>query len=1252
MQMREGGMKFFEKVLIGASLVLCSAASTRAQVEDPPVILWEAHGGDPCCGIPPENYIYLDANQACVGPGGLLPSVACHADPRNLRNFGGAQVADGCVYDTTCTCSDCGVLPDFPNGGNTMINPVRAFTSSRVQNCPPGEIPYLGKCWLDPPKTKGPCPDCEMFKGNPVYLASGNKYQREEIYRAASGGLELVLSYNSKGGSTYFLGGAFGRRWTAGYFTRLRDSEQGIIAVEMPDGRELQFKRPAVGNVYLAHADINDRLERIVDGSGIPIAWRLTMENGDRVAEHSAAGALRRDHAGTLLRLRDRALVEHTMTYSTSSTPTTIAPRAGLLTAVTDGFGRQLTFTWDAANRVKAMTNPGGGVYSFQYDGPTGPANANNLTSITFPDGKTRVYFYAEAAKINDGAVCPPNKSLDLPSPDLPNVLTGIQDENGVRFATWTYDCAARVTSSEHADGVERWTFGYGLPVTRQYTDPLGAFHTLEFQRVLGTAHSTSVTRPAANVTGFVSDFAEYDSQGNRLSYTDRNRNRTGYLDDSRNLEILRIEGLTASGAPTPHMRTIRTQWHPTFRLRTGIAEPLRITANVYDDDGTQCGARGALCSKSLQATADTNGSQGFAAAAVGATRTWTYDYNASGDVLSVNGPRTDVADVTNYSYYSSNDPELGKRGNVATITNAAGHVTRITAYSAHGQPLTIEDPNGLVTTMTYDARQRLKTRTVGSETTSYDYDGVGQLKKVTLPDGSFLAYTYDGAHRLTGMEDNLGNRVVYTLDTMGNRTREQVLDPSGQLALTRSRVFNNVNRLFRELGAQNQTTEYAYDDHGNVLATSDPLGRVTANQYDAFHRLRQVTDPELGVTQYGYNGLDALVQVSDPRSLVTGYAVDGLGNLNAQSSPDTGVTTSTYDAAGNLLTQTDAKGQMTSYAYDALNRVTLITFHDGSKQAYAYDQGANAIGRLSSITEADPANQVTSAIAYSYDQHGRVTSETRTVGGVQHVLAYAYDSAGRLSGLTYPSGRTVSHGFDALGRVSQITTTKNDEPQVVVQSVAYQPFGGVRSYTLANGQTYSRGIDLDGRIASYTLGAQSFAIGYDAASRIAFISDAGNPTNSNIYGYDNLDRITSAVTPGTPYGYSYDPVGNRLSRSAGASTDSYVYNGTSNRIASITPSGGPARNFLFDPNGSTVADGVNTYAYDVRGRMVEAASTIGTTSYQVNALGQRISKSNSLGDTVFHYDTRGRLIAETSPSGTVKRELIYLGDIPVAVAQ
>jgi YD repeat-containing protein len=1070
-------------------------------------------------------------------------------------------------------------------------------------------------------------------------VASGNKYQRETIYRAASGGLELALHYNSQVGTDYFRVGPFGTGWSMRYSASARAIFQGKAAVLRPDGRELEFRQPPTGNVYLKDADISDTLERLADASNNFTGWRFTASEGDEVEEYDAAGRL--------LWVRDRAGLQQTMTYSSASTPPAIAPEPGLLIAVTDSYGRQLNFVYNAQKRIVSMTDPAGGQYTFEYDGPSGPAGARNLTRITFPGGAARTYFYGEAALINSGAAC------GTPADSLPNVLTGLVDEKGERYATWSYDCEARVTTSEHAQGVQHYTIGYPAGV-RTVLDPLGASRTIAFQRILGVPHGIGTSRPNASGSGTASNVYAFDANGNRASRTDYNGNRTDYTYDlTRNLETSRTEGLTSGGATTPQTRTISTQWDTNLRLPTVIAEPLRLTTNVYDPDGTFCGARGALCSKTVQATTDANGSQGLSPTVTGTPRTWTYTYNANGSMLTMDGPRTDVTDVTTYTYYANGDADLGKRGNLASVTNPAGHVTSITAYNAHGQPLTIVDPNGLTTTLAYDLRQRLTSRTVGTETTSYEYDGVGQRTKITLPDGSFLTYSYDAAHRMTGMQDSLGNSIVYTLDAMGNRTAEQVLDPGSNLKQTRSRVFNNLNRLFREIGASSQTTEYAYDDHGNVTSVTDPLTKVTANAYDALNRLRQVTDPGLGVTQYAYNGLDALVAVTDPRSLTTSYTVDGLENLTLQASPDTGNSASTYDAAGNLLSQTDAKSQSTSYVYDALNRVTLITFHDGSKQACAYDQGVNGLGRLSSVTETDPANNVTNVIAYAYDAHGRVTSESRTLGGQAYVTAYSYDGFGRMDGMTYPSGRSVAYTFDALGRVSQVSTTKpGDSPQVVVQSVTYHPFGGVTGYTFGNGQVSSRDVDQDGRIASYTLGSSAFTIAFDAASRITGITEVGNPANANTYDYDVLDRLTSAVLPSTNYAYSYDAVGNRLTKTIGAGTDVYAYESASNRIASVTPASGPVKSFTFDAVGSTLADGANTYTYDTRGRMAQAVSSLGTTTYQVNALGQRVRKTNSAGDTVFHYDTRGRLIAETDPGGTLKREFIYLGDTPVGAVQ
>lgn len=1198
-----------------------------------------------------------------------------------------------------CYCADGRV---WSKSSNACILPANCPGSVQDGVCNPGAI-VPGKN----------CPACDKRGAatagtNPINVGTGMKTERDLLYRSATA-FPLSLDFTFLSGTTLAplpeWTGLFGRNRISSFDRMVRIlgtiGNQNRIAVVRPDGKRYEFRKPLSGASYAPDADIADRLENLVNASGGGGGWKFTAADDDsielydqlffeaplllvidrqgRVQKYSYAdgsGGIR--YAGGTPNLGFSYVAPACSPppgwlYNVRDNGTSVGnPPAGRLLCVTDHFGRQLHFQYNPQGRITKIADPAGGVYQFLYDGASGgcdpqafdnPAcTVNNLTSLIFPDGAVRTYHYNEASHINDGTACAGTVPFSPGRGHLPSHLTGLQDEKGVRFADWTYDCQGRAISSQHAGGARRITVAYDSPAAGQSTvtdyradaSTANRSRVFGFTTTLGVVRNTSVSVPCDYCGDRAAAFT-YDANGNHASRTDWNGNRTNYTqyDLARNLEKSRTEGLTSAGGTTPQTRAITTDWDADFRLPTRVAEPLRITTNVYDADGTACGARGVLCSKTVQATTDADGSQGFSAALAGAPRTWTYTYNANGSVLIVNGPRTDAADATTYTYYANDDADLAKRGNVATITNAAGQVTGITAYNAHGQPLEIVDPNGMTTTLTYDARLRLKSRNAGGELTSYNYDNAGQLTKVTLPDGSFLSYTYDDAHRLTGISDSLGNAISYTLDAMGNRTREEVRDPANNLARTRSRVYNSLNRLFQGLGAQSQTTEYAYDDQGNVLTVKDPLNHTTSNQYDALNRLRQVTDPGLGVTQYAYNGLDALTQVTDPRNLATGYTVDGLGNLTLQSSPDTGSTTNTYDDAGNLLTQTDAKGQLTTYAYDALNRVTLITFQDGSKQTYLYDQGANGIGRLFSIAEVNAAGQTTSRIAYAYDSHGRVTSETRTIGGVQYVTTYAYDGSGRLVGMAYPGGRTVTYTLDALGRISRIDTSKNNQTQTVVSSVAYQPFGGVKSFTFGNGQVYTRTYDQDGRISAYGTNPQwSFQIGYDAASRIESIVDLGTPQYSNSYGYDALDRLTQVIGAAADFAYTYDPVGNRLTKRAGSQTDSYTYSPASNRLGTLTPAAAPPRTFVFDANGSTTADGKNTYTYDVRGRMVSAVGSAGTVDFQVNALGQRVRKRSSLGDTVFHYDTRGHLIAETDPDGASKREYIYLGDMPVGVVQ
>jgi len=178
----------------------------------------------------------------------------------------------------------------------------------------------------------------------------------------------------------------------------------------------------------------------------------------------------------------------------------------------------------------------------------------------------------------------------------------------------------------------------------------------------------------------------------------------------------------------------------------------------------------------------------------------------------------------------------------------------------------------------------------------------------VTQPDGTWIAYSYDYANGLIGVDDSLGNAIDYELDVMGNRVGETVDDPQQTLRKSLQRIYDAGNRLKRDVNSVGQYSEYGVDGNGNVTTVTSPTLRVTTNAYDPLERLVNINDAAAGNTVFGYDAKDRLASVKDPKlSVATTYGYDGLGNLTSQVSPDTGTTTFTPDGAGNVATQTDA---------------------------------------------------------------------------------------------------------------------------------------------------------------------------------------------------------------------------------------------------------------------------------------------------------------------------------------------------------
>lgn len=440
--------------------------------------------------------------------------------------------------------------------------------------------------------------------------------------------------------------------------------------------------------------------------------------------------------------------------------------------------------------------------------------------------------------------------------------ITGIMDEAGKRIGKYTYSTPdGKVSRTEKilsSGSVDVYEIKYPSNTSRVIVGPNGRESTYTFGESGGSTDLPINNSQEAGAGCLAStSHLDYDTSGNVVGKEDFNGHRTCYArDQNRNLEIRRVEGLSATvvcatvnggGATLPiGSRKISTQWHPDWAIKTRQAEPNKLTTWVYngqpdpfnDNQPLFCtspkyGASSVaplpddkpiavLCKEVVQATLDATGAQDLnptlnnANTSVAWQSTSTYTYNQYGQMLSsvdANG-RT-----TSYEYYCQGSQyctgtdkhefagtapqEMGHyQGDLWKVTNAKGHVTQYTSYDRAGKVLSMVDPNSVTTTYSYWPRGWIKTQNQAGQLTSYDYWPTGLLKKVTQPNGSYLSYLYDDAHRLTDVTDNLGNTVHYTLDNAGNRIGEDVKDTSTNLTRNISRTYDALNRLQTVTGA------------------------------------------------------------------------------------------------------------------------------------------------------------------------------------------------------------------------------------------------------------------------------------------------------------------------------------------------------------------------------------------------------------------------------------------------------------------
>jgi YD repeat-containing protein len=583
-------------------------------------------------------------------------------------------------------------------------------------------------------------------------------------------------------------------------------------------------------------------------------------------------------------------------------------------------------------------------------------------------------------------------------------------------------------------------------------------------------------------------------------------------------------------------------------------------------------------------------------------------------------------------------------------VTNALGH-TAYTQYDYYlGRPIDAEDPNGIVSSASYNDPLDRPTQVVRAvntalrNQTSFSYNDIGRA----------VAITRD----LEAFGDNkLRNELIY--DSLGQTIETRRYETSSNSIMTQTR-YDALGRTIQvsnpyRPGEDMVWTTTQYDGLGRVVAVTTPDGaRVTTTYHgseatvtdqagktrrsasDALGRLvRVIEDPnELAYqTSYTYDVLDNLTSVAQGEQ-TRHFLFDSVGRLTEARNPESDQVRFVYDNNGNLKQKTDARGVVTRYDYDALNRVTMKSYSDGtSTVTYTYDTSAvpNATGRLTSVSSA-----VSSSRSDEYDALGRVKRSTQVTDGQSYTMSYGYDLAGNVIMQTYPSGRVVTTSYDTANRLSGVSGQKSGEgPKTYASSFSYTAHAGLQAVQLGNGLwEHTR----------YNARLQPIQIGLGTSSTDASVLQldyAYGTTNNNgnvlsqtiiapgfsatqTYTYDPLNRLKTATEEGSwTQTYLYDQYGNRA-------VTGYVPNPalTPQAVTDFNPATNRLTNSSYDNAGNLTQDATGRiFDYDAENHQV--TFNTGAATYAYDGDGRRVKTVVGRVTTVFVYNAFGQLVAE-----------------------
>jgi RHS repeat-associated protein len=431
-------------------------------------------------------------------------------------------------------------------------------------------------------------------------------------------------------------------------------------------------------------------------------------------------------------------------------------------------------------------------------------------------------------------------------------------------------------------------------------------------------------------------------------------------------------------------------------------------------------------------------------------TFTRTITYNFRGQPLTTTDTfASGVPLTTKYGYYPT--------GELETIEDSAGRVTRYQidelgrvlevsspgpnntlrtsrmSYDGAGNVRTFTNPNGRVWTYEYDVARQLTAEIAPHEKkrTEFDYNALGQLTAIRRPDGAVIERDFDEIGAVTEVREFAPGRVLaktttYSRDddgrvvgyteslpgaTGGYSSADYEYDLAGRLKSETVRYTKTDGSFFAS------TVSYTYYANGLLQSYTAPSGTVTTYTYDQANRL--IGTSVDGVGQFIVNGYDfgVMTGITLPGGLSKSFEYDGYQRPTKLISRDpAGQTISEIavarDNTGNVVSRNTGQGAST-FTYDPANR--LIAGNSGS---YTYDANGNRrtySGTGSTMWQYDEDDRLTNdgTNSYEYDANGSLIRKTTPQG----IWTFSYDHDGRLVQVVKPSGQTIEYRYDPAGR-------------------------------------------------------------------------------------------------------------------------------------------------------------------------------------------------------------------------------------------